>query len=673
VALGLGGILIVAIGLTGLTQELFGLQAASHATTVIRATHAASPTLPATSPTAAHPADQVTNQIIQGTGTGGPIAPSALTVHNDDHVATVSWQPSSDSSAVGYKVTWGPRGDLTHSFFTPYTEGQIQPLDDGKTYQVQVQAVNGNGGLSAALGPATAQTDPTYVNQLRQQMNGLFDDFNTNGYSGELDPTKWYLSYNNAAPGSMGFVFDAQHHLHLFLENGGDDDRASMTMRALRPFDFTNRTGTVAFDFDWGRPLPARGWSSSRYQWYLVLSPTLVDDINYDAITGDTHGVYPSDAFEIFMDRDSVHFRKVVGGQIAQEWTATLDDALRTINVRKHSVFQISQNTASLTINGATVLAATGVNLDFQRAWVYNQQFQYNLTKDHIPFALSHWDNIGFDAPPGYAPDVLHDYSDGVSVLSDRQASPATWRVTIPDSLGGAKAERLLLDARNFWDASASGSITVNGVSVPWPNLGIQDNVAYDTRVIDLPIGTLHTGANTISMTGTIPSIQNVHVEVAFPSGSAAPYTPTPWGMASVDPQAMIPAVGPSVDFGDKVPADGAIVTGKIAIEVKGDGGFALLPTGHVNPVTRLTVNVDGVPALTYVLPAPTVTTDQVLLLDTSRLTNGQHVLSVTAAGEDKNADGTLASQTSNVGYMTVHDTPDMNQRTITVTGGVAK
>ncbi|HEV2235276.1 MAG TPA: hypothetical protein VGR57_01330, partial [Ktedonobacterales bacterium] len=499
------------------------------------------------------------------------------------------------------------------------------------------------------------------------------DDFNTNAYHGELDPTKWYVSYNNASQASMAFVFDAQHHLHMFLENGGDDDRASMSMRALRPFDFTNRTGTVAFDFDWGVPVPARDWQSMRYEWYLVLSPTLVDDINYDAITGATHGVYPADAFEIYLDRDTVHFRKVVGGQIVKEWTTDLDPRLRTINVRKHSTFQISQNSASLSIDGNTILTAADIGLDFQRAWVYNQQFEYNLPKDHIPFALSHWDNIGFDAPPGYAPDVLHTYTDGGSVLSDRKDVPATWTINIPDNLTGAKAERLFLDARNLWTESASGNVTVNGVSVAWPNLGIQDNVAYDARVLNLPVGTLHTGANTISVSGTIPSIQNVHVEVAFPAGSRAPYTPTPWAMATMDPQAMIPAVGPSVDFGANVPADGATVSGKVAIEVKGDGAFALLPTGHANAVTRLIVNVDGTPALTYVLPAPTISTDQVLMLDTSRLTNGPHVISVTAAGVDKNPDGTLAALTSNVGYMVEKDTPTANQRTIIVTGGVAK
>jgi hypothetical protein len=668
VALGLSAILIVAVGLTGLTQELFGARAGTPAATAHHAglpKHPLATALPsATLQAASQTADHMTNQVIQGTGTGGPSAPSTLTVHNDDHVATVSWQPSGDSTAVGYKVTWGLPGALTHSFFTPYTRGQIQPLDDGKVYQVEVQAVNDSGGLSPALGPATAQTDPSYVNQLRQQMNGQFDDFNTNNYSGQLDPTKWFVSYNNASPRSMGFVFDAQHHMHMFLENGdmtdgNDNDRGSMTIRALRPFDFTNRTGTIAFDFDWARPLQVYNGVTSRYQWYLVLSPTLVDDINYDA-----QDVYPRDALEVFMAQDGVLIRKVHNGVVAQEWSGELGD--RTINVRKHSVLKVSQNSASLTIDGQTILSASGLNLDFQRAWVYNQQFEYNLPKDHIPFALSHWDNIGFDAPAGYAPDVLHEYTDGNNVTSDRQSVPATWTVNIADSLSGAKSERLMLDARNYWTPSASGNVTVNGVTVPWPDIGIMDNVAYDTRVFELPMGTLHAGANTISVTGSIPTVQNVHVEVSFPPGSAAPYTPAPWAMASKDPTSMMPAVGPAVYFGDHAPADNATVSGKIAVEVKGDGGYAMLPTGHVNAVTRLTVNVDGAPVVTYVLAAPTVLADQVLTLDTSGLSVGRHVITVSAFGVDKNPDGTLASTTTNQGLL-IFDDASANQRTINV------
>src|SRR5260221_7390832 len=141
IALTLGGILICAAALAGLSQQLLHVQAntsrgAWRGTVSLPAGSASTATATTqTGATATTPAGpQVATQIIQGGDPGSPTGPSGLTVQNDDHVATVRWQPSDDSSTVGYKVTWGLTGSLTHSFFTPYTVGQIQPLDDGQTY-----------------------------------------------------------------------------------------------------------------------------------------------------------------------------------------------------------------------------------------------------------------------------------------------------------------------------------------------------------------------------------------------------------------------------------------------------------------------------------------------------------------------------------------------------------
>lgn len=648
VAVAVGLVVILGAAFAGLSQRLFFAHAGTLGSGVAGA--------------------EANAQIVQGVALAGPAAPANLTVHNDDHVATVGWQPSTDGATVGYKVTWGPTGSLTHSFFTPYTEGQIQPLDDGQTYQVEVQAVNSTGGLSAVVGPATAQTDPTYVNQLRQRMNGMFDDFNSNPYQGQVDPTHWYASYNNATSISMPFVFDTQHHMHMFLQNGGpypNGDRGSLTMRALRPFDFTNRTGTIAFDFDWG--VAATG----RYSWYLTLSPTEVDDVNYDSVlTGGNHGIYPTDGFQIVLDnRDRLSFRKIQGGAIVQQWESFPDHSLREINVRRHSVLTISQNSATLTINGQNVLDATGLNLDFTKAWVYNQQFQYNLPKDHIPYALSHWDNIGFDAPSGYAPDVLHEYTDGSSVNSDRTHTPASSTINIPDNLTGATSERLLVDAWGV-PSDQTPTVSVNGTAASWPSMPVtNDNVAFDTRVVNLPVGTLHTGANVVTIDGPGFLVQNVHVEVAFPAGSTAPYTPAPWPMANMgsNMQAMIPPIGPRPSFGTKDPVDGATVSGSIPVQVRADGAYALLPTGHVDAVTRLSVDIDGNPAIVYVLQAPTVSTDQVLMLDTTRLTNGPHTLTLTAYGADKNADGSAVSLNTDAPILHDHDVLANSRLVITV------
>jgi hypothetical protein len=598
--------------------------------------------------------------VIQGGTLTGTIAPSGLAVRNDDHIATVSWQASPDPATVGYKVTWGPTGALTNSFYTPYTVVQIQPLADGQTYQVEVQAVNKSGGLSAILGPATARTDPTYVNQLRQDMNGLFDDFDNNG---RMDPTHWYASFNNASPLSSSFPFSHQQHWHVFLENGCCSDRGSLTLRSLRPFDFTNRTGTIVFDFDW-----ARG-STGRHSWYLTLSPTLVDDINYDVRWNGEPAAYPLDFFQVDMEYDVVVFRKFQGGHEVQDWSAGIDDnfpGIRNINVRKHSVLTISRNSAALSIGGVTVLSATGLNLDFQRAWVYNQQFAYNLPKDHVPYVLAHWDNIGFDAPAGYAPDVIHTYTDGHAGPTDPQDAPASFTIQIPDSLAGATSARLFLDVRT--DGGAKASLSVNGHSVPWQALPLEDNVAADARVFTLPVSLLHTGANTVQVSpscGCGFALKNVHIEVAFPAGSRAPYTPPP---AQGTPS--IPPVAPQPSFGDTGPSDGATVSGTVSVEVLADGAYALLPTGHVDPVSAVSVDIDGQPVVVYQLHAPTVATDQTLKLDTTRLANGRHTLTVSAYGTDTGANGAVVALNSNAPILHDEDDPWKSVRTITVANG---
>jgi hypothetical protein len=577
-------------------------------------------------------------------------APTNLVVHNDDHVARLSWQPSSSASAVGYKVTWSGSTTVT---YTPYSQVNLQPLADGQTYTASVQAVDDTGALSAAATIGGIQTDPTRVNALRAQMTGLFSDFDTGTV---IDPTQWYTTYNNVSQRSAAFLAGDQQHLHFFIENGNGSDRASITMRALHPFDFTDRTGTVAWDFDYGGP-------SGRYEWYLTLTPNEVDDVNYNTDNGN----YPLDFFQVFVASDAVSFRRFVGGQLVQEWAANLDHngPLRNVNVREPSILHISQNAADLSIAGQTILSATGINLDFQRAWVLNQTFAYDLPKgstDGFPFALGHWDNIGFDAPAtGYAPDVLHNYMDSNIVQSDRQYvgqtdQTTTWTVHVPDDLSGATSARLLLDIRS--EAGAPATLTFNGTDLHYQPWSVGDNVAADTRVYDVS-GLVHTGDNTVAIShsncGCGFYVQNVHVEVAFPNGSNAPYTP-PAGQQLVE-NGRVPDLAPHVAWGANAPADGATVHDTVPVEATADGVWTLLPIGHVNAVAHLNVLVDGKSAAHDGLAGPTLRTDQTISLDTTQLANGAHTLQVQVTGASGITDVTSA-RTIVVANGTPTDTP---------------
>ncbi|MDE2588423.1 MAG: fibronectin type III domain-containing protein, partial [Patescibacteria group bacterium] len=326
-----------------------------------------------------------------------PLPPSHVISVNDDRFATIKWTPSPDSDTVGYKVTWTQNGETPKTLFTSYPDAQIVGLIPGKLYQVYVQSLNKNGDVSTSVGPVTAQSDSTYVSRIKQQMNGMFDDFNENPYNGLPDPTHWYTTVTNAANSSMAFVSGDQNQLQMFVQNDSSNknkDRASITMRSLVPFDFTNRTGTMAFDFDFGQPAT----DSLGYQWSLTISPSRVDDITTDALYNGSQIINPMEAFQIHMENDTISFRKISNGVITGEWDSTYSHThpLRDIGVLKHAIVKLTTDSAQLFVDGIQILSASNINLGFSKGWVYNQQLVFNLPKEHIPFVLSHFDNIGF-------------------------------------------------------------------------------------------------------------------------------------------------------------------------------------------------------------------------------------------------------------------------------------
>lgn len=579
-----------------------------------------------------------------------PLPPSHVIAVNDDLFSTIKWTSSPDTDTVGYKVTWKDAGGITKTLFTPYSEAQLVSLAPGRSYRVFVQSVNKNGDLSSSVGPVIAQSDSSYVNSLKQQMTGMFDDFNDNVYNGLPNPLHWYTTVSNASENSMAYVSGDQNQLQMFVQNNSTSDnknRAAVTMRSLAPFDFTNRTGTLAFDFDYGQPTGMNGADVESFQWSLTISPTRVDDIVPDAVYANAQVIYPLEAFQLHMENNTISFRKISNGRIVNEWDSTYSHThpLRDIGILKHSLLKINTDSAQLFVDGIQILSASNINLGFSKGWVYNQQLAFSLSKDHIPFALSRFDNIGFDSPPGTSSAIIHTYTAGGYGVSDRKTvdffnNTASYTITIPDSLSQEEAERLIVDANVH--GIVAPTITVNQTVVAWPQLpGFDDNNNFTSRVISLPVGTLHTGVNTVVISATDKNtfnlaMQNVHVEVEFPQGYTGSYVPYQVPFSGNVVEEKIPSVAPLPIFGTNAPIDGQLVRGEISVEAVADGGYSLLPAGHVNPVTELELDVDGVPQTIYALSQPTTKADQVLQLDTTKIPNGQHTITITSYGEDK-------------------------------------
>lgn len=229
--------------------------------------------------------------------------PTNLRTYVDDQTVTVTWDAPSNAAAnniVGYYITWGTQssGVYTNAKQTIKTVTQIQPLQNGTTYNIKVQSVQGysttvptpgahssesaqeyraNGqvstGITATMTPSSARVD-----QLRTQMTGFFDDFNRP--AGGFDELKW-----NAAgaacnlPGATGSFINNQFHAHTQTAstegNEGLDegsvfcDRSQTVNRPRAVFDITGRTeanpGVITFDFD--------GVTMGRDVWYIDLMP----------------------------------------------------------------------------------------------------------------------------------------------------------------------------------------------------------------------------------------------------------------------------------------------------------------------------------------------------------------------------------------------------------------
>jgi hypothetical protein len=587
-----------------------------------------------------------------------PLPPSHVVAVDEDRMAVIKWQESPDTDTVGYKITWSEQGGEQKTLFTPNPDIQIYPLVTGKTYTASVQSVNKNGDLSKSVGPVYAHSDASYVKKLIQEMTGMFDDFNDNPYNGLPNPLHWYTTISNASDISKAYIEGSQNAVSLFVQNAQDVDRGVVTMRSLVPFDFTNRTGTAVFDFDFGQNPVINGVGNGRYQWSFTISPMLTDAISSDVLYNGSPVMYPLEAFEIHMEHDSLSFRKISNGVIVNEWHSTYSHThpLRDINVLKHAILKLNTESAQLYVDGILVLSASDIHLGFSKGWIYNQQIALNLSKAHIPFALSHFDNIGFDSPAATESSEIHTYTAGGYGISDRKTidffhPSISYTIAIPDSTSLETAERLFVDANV--DGATVPTVNINGTLVVWSSvIGLSDNNNFISRVFTIPVGTLHQGINTITFSveekNTFQiTIQNVHAEIEFVTGKAPSYTPYQVPFSGNDITAKIPSVAPIPQFGSHAPEDGATVKGIIVVEAVADGIYSLLPTGHVNPVAQLELDVDGVPQTLLTLDHPTVKTDQLLQFDTTKVANGQHTLTITAYGVDKSSGETIASLTS--------------------------
>jgi hypothetical protein len=202
------------------------------------------------------------------------------------------------------------------------------------------------------------------------------------------------------------------------------DDQGAFAINSMRirqPFDFANRTGTIAWDVD-GKVNPL----NSGHGWWITLWIT-EEPIPIPFVDGDTVHSVPSKSVSFDFrngadcPEDSTNWQNGIDGvgvtdnyQIIHSYPSfQLDQsAARCFKVAdahlNHFELRISSTTAELWVSDfddpASFQLRTTVHdlgLTFTRGYVHLQHGQFNAALDGnvTPSQTFRWDNIGFDGP----------------------------------------------------------------------------------------------------------------------------------------------------------------------------------------------------------------------------------------------------------------------------------
>ncbi len=260
--------------------------------------------------------------------------PQNVKAYSDDRNITVTWDGVSNNRVIGYYITYRLKG-TTDEFKvrqTEYEAIQLQPLTNGREYEVYVQSVagtfksvnagpliyGGNNKWGVADGKVSNKSTVAYgtpssarVDSMRGRLTGFFDDFNT--VAGPMDELKWNQATTACArAGSASAFINDQFHAHNTVGSAGPNDsycdRAGIASRPRATFDMSNITesnpGQIEFDID--------GASHHRDTWYLDVIPLSARtnkaplDITSHATSDDSDSDNPGNMLRINSGRDGL-------------------------------------------------------------------------------------------------------------------------------------------------------------------------------------------------------------------------------------------------------------------------------------------------------------------------------------------------------------------------------
>jgi len=623
--------------------------------------------------------------------------PKVRKVESDDYNARIDWGADTelDSGVMGYRLCWGPAdGAATHGALFSQKIGQIFGVKNGVNYVAYVQAVDSFGHVSRPTPPVAFSGDPSRVDALHARMTGFFDDFNQ---PGALDELRWNIAYSgcNEPSASAMYVTPELHGVsvggtHSYLPGDvttPENDRCDRVQVIARPraiFDFTNREGVIAFDFD--------GSFGLRESWYIDVFPydspaDLVDITSHVTFSPGpgTPGRFLRFSQSIGNNLIIHHYDK--NGDPLPTDPPQHDFGFTNPNVRlkngvmRHWELHITKDRASVVIDGEKVYEIGNLNLDFTRGYVEWAQFGYNPPKEGLPWVQLRLDNFGFDGPR-QADVETHNYKSSFNAVDARYlgvnpeigVTPQTGPVSvpIPDSVANAKAARLMFTIQNGnYQWATSDSVLINGKSVPMPKP--QPNNANSTyqmpplpvpgpwwpyqQVMSIDSSLLVKGANAFDFRAASSKLLNFHLEIDFDPANAPPFT-QPTAYLPQNPIPPFVAIGPTAryvyvddnkrpiasdDVGSPVqtvyigtdgsPGTAQVLHGISKIGIDVDNERPVTCSGHNLGVSKVELEVDGkvVQSIDTAIVSPAPGSHVEFQLDTTTLSTGDHTMYVRA------------------------------------------
>jgi hypothetical protein len=345
------------------------------------------------------------------------------------------------------------------------------------------------------------------------------------------------------------------------------DDGGNVTVLALypkQPFDFTNRTGTVAFDVTndtsgshgaWPEfwltdlPVPAPFTHSAPCDFCSVPRHGL--GIRFAADRGECPGGWRADSVVVVrnyvVEDKGIFDPSTSGTQIRQTGCASLSSGPN--GGMNHIELRISQNQIDVYASDAgtrtplrRINTITNANLTLTRGLIWIEDAHYNASKSVDPSHGNHtfsWDNVAFDGPPTYR-DISYDVLDrnapgfngGINLGWDTTPSNPVQLMTLPFEAQYLNAATRAILMFNYEGGVTSFNYSINGHAVSAPSPVPPPLHGWRSVTFDVPKSQLVVGPQNIVLSGNTPFIvQNVNIVLVnaapVPGVSPPPSTPS--------------------------------------------------------------------------------------------------------------------------------------------------